>query len=161
MHDDGLHGVLVNIEINRSKSGKVTTLKQTNYIRDMLAKYGLTDSYIKHTPCTTAIYNQRLLDPVTPHPPMFDNDYRNQLGTLSYLCRMRPDLCVALGVCGQFAKMGRHGPQHYRALRSIMRFCLKTKKTGIVLQSSGKGYREPWIVIGHIDSDWASWKGSR
>ncbi len=92
MTDLGELKYFANVEIKRDRQAKITTMKQTNYIRDMLVKYGLSDSYPKHTPCTRSIYNQRLLDPVSPYPPMFENDFRNQLGTLSYLCRTRPDL---------------------------------------------------------------------
>ena len=56
----------------------VTTMKQTGYIKSMLAKYGLEDSYPKYTPCTTY---QRLLDPVSPFAPMFDNDYAGLVGS--------------------------------------------------------------------------------
>ena len=139
----------------------LTTMKQTGYIENMLAHYNLSDTYVKHTPCTSAIYHQRLLDPVSPFPPMFENDYGNQVGTLGYLRRTRPDLAVALGVSGQFAKLGRHGPAHYRALRNIMRHCKLTKHHGLLFKSSRKRFRDPWDLSGHVDSDWATWKGSR
>lgn len=50
---------------------------------------------------------------------------------------------------------------HYRALRNIMRHCLKTIKTGLFFCSTGKGYREAWVIVAYVDSDWANWKGSR
>ena len=149
------------IEVKRNPDTRTTTLKQTGYIDDMLHRYGLSDSYGKPTPCTTAIYNQRLLEPTTDFAPMFGNDYRSQVGSLGYLRRTRPDLCVALGVSAQFAKLGRHGPAHYRALRNIMRHCSATKHFGLRYVSSGKSFRDPWDVSGHVDSDWATWKGSR
>ena len=127
----------------------------------MLARYGLSDTYIKHTPCTQSIYNQRLLDPVSPYAPIFEDNYTSQIGTLGCLRRTRPDLCVGLGVSQQFAKRGRHGPPHYRAVRNIMRYCKLTMHHGLVFQSSWKGFRQPWIIGAHVDSDWAAWKGSR
>ena len=60
--------------------------------------------YIEDNPCTSSIYNQRLLDPVVPHEPIFDDNFAQQIGTLGYLRRTRPDVCVALGVSAQFAK---------------------------------------------------------
>ena len=92
---------------------------------------------------------------------MFENDYGSQVGTLGYLRRTRPDLCVALGVSAQFAKIGRHGPPHYRALRNIMRYCKLTKHHGIVHTSSHKKFRDPWDLSANVDSDWASWKATR
>ena len=83
----------------------------------MFVHYNLTDANVNHTPYTTAIYNQRLLDPFSP---VFKNDYDSQVDTLGYLRRTRPDLWVDLGVFTQFAKIGRHGPAHYQALRNIM-----------------------------------------
>ena len=151
------------VEVKRNRAARITTLKQTNYIEDMLARYDLADSYGKPTPtpCTTSIYHQRLLDPVSDYEPMFNNDYRSQVGSLGYLRRTRPDLCVALGISAQFAKLGRHGPAHYRALRNIMRHCKTTKHFGLLYSSTGKHFREPWEVSGHVDSDWAAWKASR
>ena len=136
-------------------------MKIFDYEVNMLALYNLSDSYVKHTPCTSAIYHQSLLDPVSPFSPMFENDYGNQVGTLGYLRRTRPDLAVTLGVSGQFAKVGRHGPPHYRALRNIMRHCKLTKHHGLFFKSSRKRFRDPWDLSGHVDSDWATWKGSR
>ena len=161
MTDLGPLRYFANVEIKRDATGRQTTMKQTHYIEDMLAKYGLADTYGKDTPCTTAIYNQRLLDPTVPYPPIADDNYSNQLGTLGYLRRTRPDLCVALGVAGQFAKRERHGPQHYRALRNIMRYCLRYKHYGLYYCSSFKLLTDPWDVSGHVDSDWAAWKGTR
>ena len=150
-----------NVEIKRDMKRHITTMKQTGYIESMLAKYNLQDSYVKHTPCTSTIYHQRLLDPVSPFAPMFNNDFSSQVGTLGYLRRTRPDLCVSLGVSGQFAKQGRHGPPHYRALRNIMRHCLLTKHYGLEYRSSLKRFRTPWNISGHVDSDWATWKATR
>ena len=42
-----------------------------------------------------------------------------------------------------------------------MRYCLKTQKTGLIFRSSSKGPHDPWILAGHVDSDWANWKGTR
>ena len=161
MTDLGPLRYFANVEIKRDMSSRTTTLKQTNYIEDMLAKYGLADAYIKHTPCTQSVYKQRLLDPVSPCGPMFDDNYSSQIGTLGYLRRTRPDLCVALGVSGEFAKRGRHGPEHYRAVRNIMRYCKLTSYHGLVFTSSRKGFRTAWIIRAHVDSDWVAWKASR
>ena len=161
MTDLGPLKYFANIEIKRDRASKQTTLKQTNYIEDMLSNYGLQDAYPKLTPCTTSIYEQRLLDPVSPHAPTCNNDYRQQVGTLGYLRRTRPDLCVSLGVSAQFSKLGRHGPAHYRALRNIMRYCMKTKHHGLHYTSTNKRVTDPWDLSGHVDSDWASWKATR
>ena len=161
MTDLGPLRYVASIEINRNMTSRITTLKQTGYIDDILARYGLTDSYGKPTPCTSSIYNQKLLDPVSEYAPMFGNDYRNQVGSLGYLRRTRPDLCVSIGVSSQFAKLGRHGPPHYRALRNIMRHCKDSKHFGLLYTSTNKGFRDPWILSAHVDSDWATWKASR
>ena len=141
--DCGELRLFASIEIERDRVRMCTTLRQHNYIHDMLAKYGLTDTYGKDTPCTKSIYEQRLLDPVCPHPPNFNDDYASQVGTLGYLRWTRPDLCVALGVAAQFAKRGRHGPQHYRALRNIMRYAGRTDYHGLHFVSSRKRFTDP------------------
>ena len=127
----------------------------------MLSRYGLQDSYPKHTPCTKSIYNQRLLEPVMPYVTSGDDDYASQIGSLGYLRFTRPDLCVSLGVASQFTKKGRHGPLHFRALRNIMRYTRHTPDHGLLFQSTGKTPADPWNVAAHVDSDWASCKATR
>ena len=156
MTDLGPLRYFASVEIKRTRDARTTTLKQTGHIEDILARYGLSDAYTKPTPCTASIYNQRLLDPVSDYAPTFNNDYRSQVGSLGYLRRTRPDLCVSLGVVSQFVKLGRHGPPHYRALRNIMRYCSLTKHHGLLYTSTHKGFRDPWDLSGHVDSDWAS-----
>ena len=150
-----------NVEIHRDRATRRTTLKQTQYIHDTLARYGLQDCYPKHTPCTKSVYDQRLLDPVMPYENSADDDYASQVGSLGYLRFTRPDLCVGLGVVSQFTKVGRHGPLHFRALRNIMRYASHTADHGLLFSSSGKSPTEPWDIDGHVDSDWANCKASR
>ena len=161
MTDLGPLRYFTSVQVDRNMDTRTTTLKQTECIENILAKFGMSDTYGKPTPCTSSIYNQNLLDPVTPHAPAFGNNYRSIVGSLGYLRRTRPDMCVALGVTAQFSKMGRHGPQHYRALRNIMRYAKRTMHHGLLYTSTYKGLRDPWNISGHVDSDWASWKASR
>ena len=161
MTDLGPLRYFTSVQIDRDMATRTTTLKQTECIENILSKYGMADCYGKHTPCTASIYKQSLLDPVTPYAPAFDNNYRNIVGSLGYLRRTRPDICVALGVTAQFCKLGRHGPQHYRALRNIMRYCKLTKHYGLLYTSTNKKLHDPWVISGYVDSDWAAWKGSR
>ena len=161
MTDLGPLRYFTSVQIDRNMTTRTTTLKQSECIESILSKYGMADCYGKHTPCTASIYKQSLLDPVTPHSPSFANNYRNIVGSLGYLRRTRPDICVALGVTAQFCKLGRHGPQHYRALRNIMRYCKLTKHYGLLYTSTNKKLHDPWVISGHVDSDWAAWKGSR
>ena len=147
------------IEVKRNAANRSTTLKQTAYVEDMLHRYDLSDTYGKSTPCTASIYHQRLLEPTSDFEPMFGNNYHNQVGTLGYLRRTRPDLCVALGVSAQFTKLGRHGPAHYRTLRNIMRHCLTTKDYGLApvqidreVISGSMGYkRSRGFRLGHVE----------
>ena len=120
-----------NVHISRCMWTRQTTLKQTHYVEDMLDKCGLADTHGKVTPCTKSIYDQRLLDPVTPHPPNSDDNYSSQVGTLGYLRHIRPDLCVALGVSTQHVKKDRHAPPHYHALHNIMRHCTVIMDRGL------------------------------
>ena len=161
MTDQGPLRYFTSVEINRDMTTRTTTMKQTGCIENILSRYGMADAYGKQTPCTTAIYKQHLLDPVEPHSPMFGNNYRNIIGSLGYLRRTRPDLCVALGVSAQFAKLGRHGPEHYRALRNIIRYCKSSRHHGLLYTSTYKGVDDPWDLSAYVDSDWGAWKGSR
>ena len=161
MTDLGELQYFANIEIRRDRETKRTTLKQTQYIHDTLARYGLQDCYPKHTPCCKSIYNQRLLEPVMPYATNDEDGYASQIGSLGYLRFTRPDLCVSLGVASQFTKAGRHGPLHFRALRNIMRHISHTPDHGLMFTSTGKLPSDPWDVKGYVDSDWANCKATR
>lgn len=161
MTDLGPLRYFANVEITRDRSRGLTTLKQTQYVHDMLARYGLQDCYPKHTPCSKSIYDQRLLEPVKPYESPSDDNYASQVGSLGYLRFTRPDLCVSLGVASQFTKLGRHGPAHFRALRNIMRNVSFTCDFGLLFSSSGKSATDPWDVAGYVDSDWANCKATR
>ena len=143
MTDLGPLRYFTSVQIDRNMTTRTTTLKQTECIENILAKYNMSDAYGKHTPCTASIYNQALLEPVTPYAPMFGNNYRNIVGSLGYLRHTRPDICVALGVSAQYAKLGRHGPQHYRGLRNLLRYCKKTMNYGLLYTSTYKKLRDP------------------
>ena len=111
--------------------------------------------------------HQSHIQPASPRPgnTLFsqrsEDDYANQLGSLGYLRFTRADLCVALGVASQFAKKGRYGPPHFRALRNIMRYVKHTPNHGLLYQSSGKTPSDPWVITASVDSDWASCKDTR
>ena len=47
MTDLGNLRYFANVEIRRDRARGITTMKQTNYIEDMLVTYGLSDTYIK------------------------------------------------------------------------------------------------------------------
>ena len=138
MTDLGPIRYFTGVQIDRNMTTRTTTMKQTACIETILSKYDMADAYGKQIPCTSAIYKQQLLDPVSPYDPIFGNNYRNIVGSLGYLRRTRPDICVALGVSAQYAKLGRHGPQHYRALRNIMRYLIPTKSHGLLFTSTYK-----------------------
>ena len=89
------------------------------------------------------------------------DDYASQIGSLGYLRFTRPDLCVSIGVASQFAKAGRHGPLHFRALRNIMRNVKHTADFGLEFNSTGKSPSDPWNLSGDVDSDWANCKATR
>ena len=42
-----------------------------------------------------------------------------------------------------------------------MRYCKHTKHYGLLYTSTNKKFRDPWVISGHVDSDWAAWKASR
>ena len=130
------------VEIDRNMSSCTTTLKQTGCIENILARYGMQDAYGNHTPCTSALYKQRLLDPVSPYSPIFDDNYHNIVGSIGFLRRTRPDVCVALDITVQFSKRDRHGPQH----------CLPRPTKHNVLSSEAHCIPRPSV---HVDPQWS------
>jgi hypothetical protein len=74
--------------------------------------------------------------------------YREAVGGLIYLMNSsRPDICHAVSVVSKFCQ--NPGPQHWTAVKRILRYLKGTKSFGLKL-GSAKG-----TLVGYSDSDWA------
>ena len=73
-------------------------LSQSTYARDLVKKFGLTDSKVTRTPMSTTLKLSRDLEGVSVDPSY----YRSMIGSLLYLTSSRPDISYSVGVCARY-----------------------------------------------------------
>ncbi|KAH1046667.1 hypothetical protein J1N35_037451 [Gossypium stocksii] len=102
------------ITIDRSSKGLF--LSQQNYIREILAKTGITASAPTPTPIVS--FPKLVAD---DESPLLVNGslYRSVIGKLQYLCIVRPDLAYCVNKLSQYMNAPRE--VHWRAVKRALR----------------------------------------
>uniref|UniRef100_A0A8R7UGR0 Reverse transcriptase Ty1/copia-type domain-containing protein n=2 Tax=Triticum urartu TaxID=4572 RepID=A0A8R7UGR0_TRIUA len=81
------------LQIKQTKQG--TFVYQGKYTKDMLKKFGMSDSKPLHTPMSTAT----ILDVDENGEVVDQREYRSMIGSLLYLTATRPDIQFAVCLC--------------------------------------------------------------
>jgi transposase InsO family protein len=125
--------------------GRVT-LHQRGYIKDMLARFGMSECKPVATPVepgTKLIKKQRQSNEELRFP------YRELLGSLTYLSTTtRPDISFAVSHLGQFNNC--YGEDHWTAAKRVLRYLKGTVDLGLVYEPDS----DP--LTGFVDADWGS-----
>jgi hypothetical protein len=127
-----------------------TFISQTNYIQDILNKFGMKDAKPIKTPMGTNGH----LDLNTGGKSVDQKVYRSMIGSLLYLCAFRPDIMLSVCMCARFQADPKE--VHLRAVKRIMRYLVYTPKFGL-WYSKGSAFD----LIGYSDADWAGCKIDR
>ena len=125
------------IRIQRT-AGRVT-LDQSAYITETLNKYGMLDCRPLSTPIDLHVKLTKEMAPKTrdERSLMARVPYCNAVGTLMYLAiSTRPDIATAVGRVARF--MEDPGPQHWLAVKRIMRYLQGTRNLGLSRASQGR-----------------------
>ena len=126
-------------------------VSQSAYSRSIVDALGLSDAKPITSPSDPATKLGQPNDCTDPDPPGMD--YGCIVGKLLHLARWtRPDICFAVAQVGRFCSPGRHGPQHWEALRRIGRYLVGTIDLGICYSA---GSSTKLILTGYSDADWA------
>ncbi|CAI7890083.1 unnamed protein product [Closterium sp. NIES-53] len=82
------------------------------------------------------------LEPSGPYPEL--------VGCLMYpMTCTRPDLIYPLSILARYVAPKRHRPEHWEAVKRVLRYLCCTSGMGLVL-----GGRDPVGLIGHVDASW-------
>ncbi|CAI7777749.1 unnamed protein product [Closterium sp. NIES-54] len=76
--------------------------------------------------------------------------YPELVGCLMYLMTCtRPGLAYRLSILARYVVLGRHRPEHWEAVKRVLRYLFSTSGMGLVL-----GGRGPVVLTGHTDASW-------
>ncbi|KAK3237406.1 hypothetical protein CYMTET_52516 [Cymbomonas tetramitiformis] len=134
-------------------------LSQSGYISQIISTYGLDDA----KPASLPMSPGTALAPAGGKGPM---PYRALLGQLQWVARCsRPGIMAAVSVLSRFC--ATHGPEHFVALKQVVRYLKGTREYELVLRiasvpgGGGTGPSRPLPLSIYTDSDYAGCKVTR
>lgn len=137
----------VGIEIQRDQKQGKLFLKQSNYIKDIINRFGMDDANPVSTPedqhSNLGMMEQsKTVDGSVP--------YRQAVGSLMFLATVtRPDISHAVGVASRFLNCPKLA--HWNAVKRIIKYIIGTQNYGIQFDKNGDTN-----LYGFTDSDYAS-----
>eukprot|EP00961_Rhodomonas_salina_P199591 2692058-Rhodomonas_salina.1 len=141
------------MRIKQDLANKRTKLTQTQYIKDVLERFGMTGA----TPISTPMEQNTHLT-VADCPSDFNRnkefvrEYQRIIGALMYLANLtRPDLAHSVNQCSKF--MSNPGPSHMVAARRILKYLAGTTELGITYQAQPSSRAN--LLWGFADADHA------
>ena len=146
MVDNGEISYCLGLSIKRDRVNKIITISQTNYIENILAKFGMS----KCNPVATPLEQGVKFYKTTEDDVQFDtNIYQRAIGSLTYAATCtRPDISAAVSALSQF--MSNPNETHWTGVKRVLRYLRGTTSYGLVYD--GKGCNE---LYGFSDADWA------
>jgi Reverse transcriptase (RNA-dependent DNA polymerase) len=150
MTDLGRVHYLLGIEI--TEDDDCFSLSQSKYIREVLARFQMTDCTPISTPMETGVKLSKGMEPVQEweKKDMEGVPYKEAVGSLMYLMvATRPDIAAAVGAVSQF--MQNPGPEHWAAVVRILRYLQGTQNVGLKFFKSA----EKVEIHGYVDADYA------
>jgi hypothetical protein len=143
MSDLGLLSYYLGIEV-KQRQGDIS-LCQSSYAAKLLSNAGMDSCNSCHTPMENRLKLGKLKNADAVNP----TEYRSIIGSLRYLVNTRPDIAFAVGIVSRF--MEEPGPQHWAAVKQILRYVRGTLNYGC---SYTKQSTSP-VLVGYSDSDLA------
>ena len=140
MKDMGEADVILGIKIKRD-GGRIK-LRQSHYIDKVLNRFKLQDL----TPISSPM-EQGMKFTKHTGKPISQLEYAKIIGSLMYaMTCTRPDIAFAVGKLSRFTS--NPGPQHWLAIRRVLRYLKGTINYGITYSG------EPLILKGYFDASW-------
>jgi hypothetical protein len=139
------------LEIHRDREAGTLRVTQTQYARQVLERFGMSDCKPVDTPLSPAVKLRKgegqPLDPQTSR-------YAEAVGSLMYLAvYTRPDLSHAVGVLARF--MSAPTDVHWTAVKRVLRYLRGTLDVGIQYGGRGEAPERQLVLRGYADADWA------
>lgn len=143
---------VVGMRVLRDRKNKTITLDQAAYIGNVLKRFDMTDCNPAPTPSHSAVKLVLSMAPSNDQETkeMCDVPYRSAVGSLMYaMVCTRPDIAAAVGEVCRY--MQNPGPQHWTAVKRIIRYLKGTQHLPLTLKADSE-----IDLLGFSDSDWAS-----
>mmetsp|Transcript_49639 Transcript_49639/g.101360 ORF Transcript_49639/g.101360 Transcript_49639/m.101360 type:complete len:638 (-) Transcript_49639:44-1957(-) len=138
------------VAVERDWEKGTLKLTQQQYVKDLLARFNMTDC---NTVLTAMEVGQRLTSedcPATPDKEVI-KQYQQLVGSLNYLVAWTfPELAYLVSQCARF--MANPGPSHVAAAKRILRYAKGVKNNGIVYTRNSTS---PNQLYGYVDADHA------
>nr|GEY72080.1 hypothetical protein [Tanacetum cinerariifolium] len=115
--------LFLGLQVNQSPSG--IFINQSNYMNEILKKYGLNTCDIIGTPMD--IKNKLDLNQI--ETPVDATKYRSMIGALMYLTSSIPDIVHATCVCARYQAQSTEN--HLKEVKRIFRYLRRTVNTGL------------------------------
>jgi hypothetical protein len=119
--DMGDFSQLLGMHITRDSSARTISLDQSNYLRDMLAKYGMADAKPSSLPMDPGFLAGLAHMTSSPFTGVLKEVYPNLMGSLQYVAVCtRPDVSTALSILG--SAQASPTDAHLQALKKVLRY---------------------------------------
>jgi hypothetical protein len=136
------------LPIKQLKNG--TFVSQGKYIKDMLKKFGMSDSKAISTPMGTNVN----LDSDASENMVDQMLYQSMIGSLLYVTASRLDVMFSECMCARFQSSPRES--HLKATKRILRYLKHTQNIGLWYPKGAK-----FELVGYTDSDYTGYKVER
>lgn len=128
------------LQVKQKKEG--IFISQSKYVKDILEKYGLSDTKTASTPMET--HKQITAD--LEGEDVDVHHYRSMIGSLMYLTASRPDIMFPVCVCARFQVNPKQS--HFLAVKRIFRYLKGQPRLGLWYP-----YESSFDLIAYSDSD--------
>jgi hypothetical protein len=146
MRDLGEAKLFLGIEISRDRNARELKISQGRYIKDVLARFEMSDANPASTPM-----EERLELPKLEEATVDRTLYQCGVGSLMYaMLATRPDLAFTVGLLSQHN--AAPGQAHWSALKRALRYLRGTIDHGITYRGSGG---DSVALMGFADADFA------
>ena len=138
---------ILGIRVRHDIGAGTLFIDQAQYIKSILARYGMTDCH----PVSTPLPPRTQFEPATPedHASVSSYPYLEVIGSLTYAAMGTcPDICAAVRSLSPFA--ATFGKQHIDGAKNIMRYLAGCPNRGIMYTMGQSG------LVGYTDTDWAN-----
>ncbi len=120
------------LDITRDRLNRKICLSQTDYIRNMLEKFNMTDCSPLGVPADPSCKFSPMMCPQNEEEEtsMSNIPYRELIGSLTHVSHTtRSDIAQALGQVSQYAQKPRK--EHWKAAKRILAYLKKSQNVGI------------------------------
>jgi len=161
MKDLGEARFILGIKIDRDRANRRLTIAQTEYVKNIVAKYGMEESRMTtYTPLNTGV---KLVKSGLANEPESETvnikEYQAAVGSIMYaMLGTRPDIAHAISKLAQYSSDPRK--QHWNAVKQLVRYLATTADYGLTYNGEHEGDMEPHLV-GFTDSDWGNDQDTR